>query len=158
MSAAIDWWRGRSRREQWMLGILAAIALPVLVWLLVVRPLDAAHRDALDDYRMALDRNGRISALAAARAGAPEGKTLIVDGPLSVYVADSAAQRGLDLSRNLDAPSGGVEIAVDQARPEAALAWLGQLEQDGLSVSSVSLSPGPDGGATLTATLESRAR
>ncbi len=41
MAQLTDWWRGRSQREQILLGIMIALFLLVFGWLAILRPIEA---------------------------------------------------------------------------------------------------------------------
>lgn len=145
----IEWWNARSPRERVMLLVMLALAIPVLGWLLIARPLIDAKADARADYLLALDRHARVSAMTT--------DTLFEGGGIAVsltdFLASQASQRGFALTVNaLDAP-GQARIAIAQANGQALLGWLAELEAVGLVLSNVQITPGEAGGVSLSATI-----
>ncbi len=66
-----NWWAGLSRREHWLVGVAAALALTVLVWALA-RPAYAALVDLGSDHAAA-KLICPLSASASAAAARLEG-------------------------------------------------------------------------------------
>ena len=62
--AVREWYVSRSERERRLILIMLAIAVPLLAWLIVVLPLSQARESALERHVEAIDRNGRVRALA----------------------------------------------------------------------------------------------
>jgi general secretion pathway protein M len=50
MGQFTDWWRGRSQREQILLGIMIALFLIVFGWLAILRPIEAGLAAAKKDH------------------------------------------------------------------------------------------------------------
>ena len=69
------WWLGRTARERLLVGVLAVTALAYLLTATVVRPLAAAHADALASIARADAALARLAAIppeaAAPTARAP---------------------------------------------------------------------------------------
>lgn len=147
MARATDWWAGRSERERTMLAVMFALLAVVILWLAIIRPLDAARVRA--DLRLAAATTdaGRIAAVAEgvriARATAPP----VLAIPLPTAVNQAAEANGFTLAR-LD-PQGGdrVAIAISTARSPALFTWLGALEKQGVIVDKLTLRTNSD--ATL---------
>lgn len=145
-----SWYGQRSAREQRLLLLMLAVALPVLVWLLVIQPVGRAYDAALDRHLAAVDRNGRVRALAAApRTAAAPG----AGQDLGALVTESAARSGLTLGANTSAGSGAVAVAIPTAPSVAAINWLRELELAGVRVEELRLVPAADGQVSLTARL-----
>jgi general secretion pathway protein M len=85
-----QWYAARSPRERRLLLMMAAIAAPLLVWLLLVAPLGNAYDEALQRHLQAVDRNGRVKALAARAAGG-DVKAPVTVQDLALFLGDSAA-------------------------------------------------------------------
>ena len=145
-----EWWFSRTPRERVMLITMAVIAIPILGWLLVARPLADAKQDARADYLLALDRNARIEALVAAGEGR---SAAAIAMPLTQYLNEQAAQRGFTLAANAPDAPGQVRIAIAQANGQALLGWLAELEAQGLVINNLQISPGETGGVALNATI-----
>lgn len=142
-SALKTWFATRSPRERRLLILMGIIALPILFWLLLLRPLDAAHDEALDRYRLALDRNGRIAAMTGIDQSdiAPP----VIDGSIATFLTDHAAQRGVTLSSATDTSGATAEIAIETISAGEFARWVDALEQDGLHLETLRLSPSSDG-------------
>lgn len=140
-----------STREQRLVLAMIAIAVPVLVWLLVWRPLSSAHDDALDRYRVALDRHGRIAAMTGVEVA--DARPPVVDGSLATFLLDHAAERGMTLTANQDVAPGRATVTLSTASPADAARWLSALEADGLRIEALQMTPGTDGSAETTATI-----
>jgi general secretion pathway protein M len=149
-----QWFAGRSPRERWMIILMQAIAVPVLAWLLIVRPLNSAYDSTLERHLQAVDRNGRVRMLAelarkqpaAARVAAP-----IAD--VGLVVAESASLSGLSLDGNNPAGPNSVSVSASQAAPSQALQWLRDLEARGLAVQEWRMTPAGTGTVSLTARI-----
>lgn len=148
----MSWWELRSRREQWLIQVMMVLAVLVLGWLLVVRPLT----DSLAAAKARHD--AAVMALGEARARATPGAspTAPAAGPVDALVARTANEAGFTNAR---ITSQGVErasVAVDAARPQALFGWVARLEQSGLVVER--LTTRPNGDRTLAAELTLRKR
>lgn len=144
------WFAARSERERWMLMLLAAFALPILVWLLVIRPIATAYDNALDEHLEAVDRHGRVLALAAGPAN-PARKA--ASGDLQLLVTESAVGAGLALQRAEPSGPDTLDISIAGGRAPGYAQWLQSLEGQGLRIGQVSMAPAPDGTVTLTARI-----
>jgi general secretion pathway protein M len=145
------WYVSRSRREQLMLLLMLAVALPVLAWLLVVRPLSAAYDRALVDHLEGVDRHGRVLALTGASSQPVRGRQS--GGDLQLLVTQTAAQAGIALERIVPAGPNTVEVSGIGVRAPSATQWLQQLETRGLRAEQLTMTPLPDGSINLSARL-----
>lgn len=149
-----QWYESRSVRERRLLLLMLAIALPLLAWLLIVAPLSNAYDDALDRHLEAVDRNGRIRALAdPARATRPAVVPTAGSADLALIVTEAATQSGLTLDSTSAAGPDTVTIAIAQARPTAAVQWLRDFELRGIRVEDLRMTPASDGTVAVTARL-----
>jgi general secretion pathway protein M len=149
------WYGARSRREQWLLQLMAAIAIPLLVWLLLVRPLSNAYDNALERHLQAVDRNGRVKALAA-RASIGETNVPAAASDLPLFLTGSARQRGMTAEARAGSASGSALITITSGSAPTALEWLRGLEADGYRVNDVRIAPTGGGGVAVTATVSGR--
>ena len=154
MEALRAWYFGLSLRERRLVLLMIAVAIPVLLWLAVWRPVAAAHDAALENYRMALDRNGRIAAMTGVTAG-EERPAPVIDGSLAAWLLDHATGEGLVLARQEDLSATRAEVELGAAGPADVARWLGTLEREGLRIENVRLAPSPNGGVTMVATIGS---
>jgi general secretion pathway protein M len=149
-------WQARTPRERWLLGVMLALAVLVLAWLLILRPLG-------DMLSAARERHGHaVAALAEARAqaaaiGALErNRPAAVQGPIDQAVAAAASDAGFKLSQLQAEGPGRVAIAIGAARPQALFAWIAGLETQGYIVERFAASSNPD--RTLSAQIVLRSR
>jgi general secretion pathway protein M len=150
-----EWYASRSARERRLILVMLAIALPLLAWLLVVVPLGSASEAALERHLEAVDRNGRVRALAdPVRVSRPAPVVQIVGAAdLALVVTEAAAQSGLTLDSTTPAGPDAVSINISQARPVAAVQWLRDFELRGIRVEDLRMAPGADGTVSLSARL-----
>ncbi len=149
-----QWYESRSLRERRLLLLMLAIAVPSLAWLLVVAPLNNAYDSALDRHLEAVDRSGRIRALAdPARVTRSAAVPATGGAELALVVTEAATQAGLTLDSTSAAGPDTVTIAIAQARPTAAVQWLRDFELRGIRVENLRMTPAADGTVAVTARL-----
>ncbi len=113
-----DWWRGLTRREQWLVGILGVLlALAILIFG-VVKPLQASRAQSLADIRTYDVLMTRIR--AAGSLGAPAVPQR--PGPAVSIVTQSAAQ--FNVTVQAEAVPGGARATVADASYDAVVNWL----------------------------------
>lgn len=150
-----EWYSARSQRERRLILAMLAIALPLLAWLLFVMPLSQAYESALERHLQAVDRNGRMRALAgvgqASRNGAPE-------GDLAVLVTDGAGRAGVTLDSNAPAGRDAVTVAAAQAPSTAVSQWLSEVERQGLRIDELRIVPAGPAGVSVSARISRPSR
>lgn len=148
-----EFYLARSTREQRLILLMAAIAAPLLAWLLIIRPLGSGYEAALDRHLESVDRNGRVKALAEnARSGEAPGTR--APGPdIALLVAESASRSGLAIESGGNAGAGAVSVSVASAPPVTAMQWLRELELGGVRVEELRMVPAGQGMVSLTARL-----
>ena len=156
MTALRDWFLGRTQREQWLVLLMLAIASPLLAWILVVRPLGAAYDAALDDHLAAIDRRGRVLALAEAAKTAPARRVEGNRADLQLIVTQAAAQAGITLQGANPNGANAVDVAASGGRATALGQWLAQFEAQGIAVQQMTMMPQPDGTVNMSARLARR--
>ncbi len=126
----MSWWSERSPREQRLLQVMAGLAVIVLGWLLVVRPLTDSLDAAKTRHAAAVVALGeaRARALPGASPGAPAA------GPVDALVARTANEAGFTNARITSQGATRASVAVDAARPQILFGWVARLEQSGLVV------------------------
>lgn len=147
-----EWYGARSVREQRLLQLMAAIAMPLLVWLLLAVPLGNAYDKALERHLKAVDRNGRVKALAE-RASAGETSAPAAVPDLTLFLSDSARQRGISAEGRAGPAPGSAVISIASSHAPTALEWLRGLEADGYRFSDVRIAPTGGGAVAVTATV-----
>ncbi len=151
------WWKGRSPREQRLLLAGGLIALAVLAWLLVVRPLNDGLAEAKARHNDAVVAIAEVRAdVAALQVMRGQGGPALT-GPVDALVSAAAAEAGFPVTR-LDRPSPAeATLALEAVRPQAFFAWVGQMEtQRGVRVERLSVSANAD--RTLRAQVTFRAK
>ena len=147
-----DWYGQRSVREQRLLLAMLAIALPLLVWLALVVPIERAYDRALERHLEAVDRHARILSLAERAKGAPARRPVQV-ADLGLFLTDNARQAGLTATPSAAPQPGASLVTIASASAPAALEWLRRLEASGYVVSDVRIAPAANGSVAVTATI-----
>jgi general secretion pathway protein M len=128
------WWSGRSRREQMMLGILAALLAGVVLVYGVVKPLQAARASALQDIRTYETLTARIRAAGTLSAGQPQRR----QGSPNDVITGSAP--GFGLNPTVAPISGGARATIADGSYDSLLAWLADLSAtSGLRIKRVDI-------------------
>jgi general secretion pathway protein M len=158
MTAAIrDWFLGRTKREQRLILLMLAIAVPLLAWFLVVRPLSTAYDDALQDHLAAVDRHGRVFAMAEAARSTPSRPVEAAKADLQLVVTEAARQAGITLEGATANGSNIVDVTVAGGRATALAQWLAQFEARGVTVQQMTMTPLPNGTVNMSARFVRRA-
>lgn len=142
-------WAGRSRREQWLLGVMGALLAVVLLWAGVVMPLQAAQKSARETLKAATERNvairAKVKLMKSLRGAGPASAGPAA--PLDQMVGQSAGEAGLTLDRAQAQGADRIDIAIASARPIALFTWLSTLEAQGVRVETMSARPSPTAGS-----------
>lgn len=154
MDRMTDWWRGRSQREQILLGTMIALFIVVLGWLAVLRPLDAGLARAREDNATALARLERVRSDALALKS---GKAFATDTAQSI-VSRSANEAGFTPTRLDPQAEGRVIVGLASAKPVALTRWLQALDAQGVFVEQIGLRPNSDATLAVDATLRARVK
>ena len=129
----MSWWAERSRREQRLIQVMLVLAVLVLGWLLVVRPL----LDTLDAARAR--HAAAVVALGEARARALPGTApgAPAAGAVDALLARTANEAGFSNARVVSQGSARASVAIGAARPQVLFGWIARLEQSGLRVERI---------------------
>lgn len=139
------WWKTRTVREQRLLLAVTALALIVLAWLAVVRPLGMA----LDNAKVRHDRavialaevDRQLAAIDSARAAVRDRP----DGPVMDIVQAEAVRVGFSVTRTEALGTDGVRVIIGAVRPQTFFAWVGDLEtRFGLDIEALTARPNAD--------------
>lgn len=150
------WWADHSLRDRWAIGVLAMATLIVIGWLGVWRPLSDALDKAGEAHDQAIERHAAITARVAElqslrqRGGRPPDAPT---GRIDLVIAQSAAERGFTLSRNDAVGDSATTLAIASASAPALFGWLGQLEEQGIVASELTIRPNGNGTVALTAQM-----
>lgn len=151
MIALQQWWTRLSPRERVLVGVAAALTILLLFWLLV-RALLIGLDSQAEAQKLVFERAARIEAKAGLLAQPPErAATAAPAGPLDQIVAQLATDTGLTLDRNDPRGSNAAAIAIASARAPALITWLSGLEESGIIIERMAMTPGADGSVALTA-------
>lgn len=148
-----DWVSGRTLRERWLLGIMLAIALPLLGFLLVYQPLMNRLDQAQDRHVAAVQQHGRVLAQVEQLRSAASVPATTASAPLAIRVTDSATRAGIRLAANEPRGANRVSVVLAPAAPTAGLRWLREMETTGISIQELSIAPQGPGMVTISATL-----
>ena len=148
----IIWWEARSERERWLVGLMLVLAVILLLWLLIVRPLS----DALDAAKMRHGNAAAALAQARARAQPPTSSAPATSGPIDAVAARTTTSAGFPGARIAGQGPGRASVSLDAARPQALFGWIAQMEQAGLVVERLRAQANQD--HTLSAEMILRAR
>jgi len=154
------WWAARSVRERRLLLVMALLLALVLIWLALIRPLMDARANA--EARL----NAAVTALAQARADAaalrqaaaarPTGAAVPL--PLDAFLMQAGGEQGFtNLAAVGDGP-GRATLRIAQVRPTAFFGWIGQLEERGVVVESLSARANADQTIAVEAVLRAGGR
>ena len=153
----LAWWRIRSPREQKMLLVMAGVALLVLPWLLVVRPLSDMLSDARARHGAAVIAVAEAREQVSAIRGLAARGTPTLGAPLDTLLERSASEIGFTVTQVERAGPNAARIMIDAARPQALFGWVEQMElQRGLIVERLSATSNSD--RTLSVEISFRAR
>jgi general secretion pathway protein M len=151
------WYIDRSLREQRLVLAMAATALLVFIWLLVVRPLNdalvnarARHTEAVIERAEARAQAEALGVLRQAGGARP------LTEPVETVISRAAGQAGFQLSRLQAEPGGAVSIAIEAARPQALFGWVASLERQGLLVTTLTASANADRTVAVQASFRGR--
>lgn len=151
-----EWYGARTKREQLLVMLMAAIALPLLAWLLIVMPLGKAQDEALEKHLQAVDRNGRVAALAEAIKAQPARSGVARNVDLQLVVTEAAGLAGVTLAEAAPAGPDAVTVSIDNSTAAAAGEWVRSLEARGLVVEELRMTPTAEGGVNVSARLARR--
>ncbi len=149
-------WRDRSVREQWLLGVAGLLLLVVFAWLAVLRPLATAQAAAATRRASAVTALGEVRAMAGAIRAAETRALAARAVPLAELVGRRATEAGVTPERIESSGDGRVTARIAAIKPAPLLRWLADLEgRDGVIIDQVGIVRNTD--ATVAAELALRA-
>ena len=149
MSDAVRlWWKGRSLREQRLLIVMAALAIVVIVWLGILRPLSDARAEARKRHGDTLVAVAQIEAEAARLKALPKGARPS-GAPIDIVRAEADA---IAITPSLVRPEGGgVRVDIPVIGGQALFTLIDRLRARGLAVDT--LAARPEAGGSLVVTM-----
>jgi len=148
------WFRGRTRREQYLLaGAAALAALTLLYGALALGDALAAAKSRHADAVIALgETQARVDAVKAAQGPRPA----VLDAPLESAIRMRANDAGLALTNVSAQGVDRVQINIASARPGALVAWIADLEAAGILVDRLGTTDNGDRTVAAQMTLKAR--
>ncbi|RED15798.1 type II secretion system protein GspM [Parasphingopyxis lamellibrachiae] len=139
------WWETRTVRERWLLGVAAGLAVLVLAWLLIVRPIDLLRESAKARHDHAVIALGRVEARLAEIEEFAANPSATVEGRISDVVMAEAVRVGFNTAQTEPAGTDGVRVLIGAVRPQTFFAWVADLENRlGLDVDALTARPNAD--------------
>ena len=115
------WFVARSRRERLLTAVMLAIAVPLLVWALIYRPVEDALTAAKTRNVEAVQQHGRVVAQLAQLKEAGSAIRAPLVGEPGIVLAESARRNGIVLADfSLQAPN-AVSFTTQAGQVTAAL-------------------------------------
>lgn len=148
----VQWWAGRSQRERTLILAMLALALPVLAWLLVLRPIELALETARDEHWAATTRLIQVRS----DAGLLKSAAVSANETAQAIAARSASAAGFVPSRLDPTPDGKAMLSLPSAKPAALARWLNALDREGVFVETISVRPNTDSTVAVEAVLRAR--
>ncbi len=149
------WFNALSRRERILVGIFAVLLSITLLVYGIIRPLIDAYGDAKIDHAAAVQDSGRLSAkLDMLETGSASTRPRPSDS-LHQYLAASAAENGFTVDSNSARGNNAATITMSAAGAPAFFAWVNSLEQQGIRLESLSVTPSAEGTISVNASFAS---
>lgn len=147
------WYQALSARERVLVTVAGALTGLIVLIYGIVLPLGHAVDDAALRHAATVERGGRLMAQMKALATPARGLQAPQSGPIDQQVAAGAESAGFVLQSNQPRGNDMTVIMIPTARPAAALAWLDALNEQGVVIDTLTMTPSPDGTVSLNATL-----
>lgn len=150
-----SWFTGRTRRERYMLLVMAGLMAIVVVWLGIILPINdslaAAKRRHADALAAEATVARQVATIRSLRRGAVR-----LPAPLAAMVTQSAVEAGFTGAQVTPVGREAVDVAIPAARPQALFAWLEGLR--GRGIFPVSLAMRVAEGQTVSVEMRLRGR
>ena len=150
-----SWFIGRTRRERYMLLVMAGLMAVVVVWLGIILPVNDALAASKRRHAEALEAEATI-ARQVATIRSLRGNTSPLPAPLATVVTQSASEAGFAGAQVNPVGREAVDVAIPAARPQALFAWIEGLRGRGIFPVSVAMRAAE--GQTVSVELRLRAR
>ena len=157
MTGLRQWFAGLSLREKWLIAVAAVLAVIVVIWFGIIRPVSDGLAAARARHAGAVLRLAETQARLDAMQPLIKAGPAPLSAPLDTVLRESAASAGLEIASITPQPSGnGVAVAVQKARPASLFGWVGTLEAQGIVVDQLTTTD--NGDQTVAVQLTVRAR
>lgn len=152
------WYFALTSRERVLVSVAGILTAVVVVIFGILLPTMSALEQAESGLDEAVQRRGRIEAAVEAASLQKPAAALPAQADIDLVVTQGAAEKGFDLLNPTNSAPGQVDFRIEQARAPALLAWLSELESQGISVSTITMRGGTNGSVTVEAQLRQTAR
>lgn len=152
------WYFALTSRERVLVSVAGILTAVVVVIFGILLPTMSALEQAESGLDEAVQRRGRIEAAVEAASLQKPAAALPAQADIDLVVTQGAAEKGFDLLKPTNSAPGQVDFRIEQARAPALLAWLSELESQGISVSTITIRGGTNGSVTVEAQLRQTAR
>ncbi len=152
-----DWFNALTQRERLLVGVLGVIIAALVLVYGIILPVGAAHDAAHERHRAVTEQAGRVQAGLAMLKNAPERSASAPSQSLNITIAASAEAQGFTLQSNQPRGNDATAIIIPAALPGPALVWLNELENQGIQLETLTMTPSPDGKLSLNASLRRNA-
>lgn len=138
----LTWWYNHGLGERRLMAALGIVALAVLLWLGVWRPVTTGLENGWERQGVALDRYASVRAKVAELRRRPAQHSQADRLPIDQRISQSAAEAGFTLDRATQQGTGRMSVNIASARAGPLLEWIAGLEQAGVTVQTISIVPG----------------
>ena len=152
------WYFALTSRERVLVSVAGVLTAVVVVIFGILLPTMSALEQAKNGLDEAVQRRGRIEAAVEAASLQKPAAALPAQADIDLVVTQGAAEKGFDLLKPTNSAPGQVDFRIEQARAPALLAWLSELESQGISVSTITMRGGTNSSVTVEAQLRQTAR
>ncbi|MBA4307553.1 MAG: hypothetical protein C0429_12535 [Sphingopyxis sp.] len=147
------WYFALSNRERVLVSVAGALTVVVVLIFGILLPAMSALEQAESGLDEAVQRRGRIEATVAAASLQKPSAVPPAQAGIDLVVTQGAAEKGFDLLKPANSAPGQVDFRIEQARAPALLAWLSELESQGIFISSITMRSATNGSVTVEAQL-----
>lgn len=152
-----NWFIQLSKREKILIIILAFLSIIIIGYYGIYRPLDQRLSYTKERHENAVISHANIKSkvkiLRSAGDAGAQNKTLKINVPLNIYIAQSAAELGLLLEKNEELGAKKVNIVIGSARPKVLFPWLSKLENAGIDAMELDIKASDNGAVKVQAIL-----
>lgn len=152
------WYFALTNRERILVSVAGILTAVVVLIFGIFLPAMSALEQAKSGLDEAVQRRGRIEATVAAASLQKPAAALPAQAGIDLVVTQGAAEKGFDLVKPSNSAPGQVDFRIEQARAPALLAWLSELESQGIFVSSITLRGASNGSVIVEAQLRQMAQ
>jgi general secretion pathway protein M len=148
------WWRDRSERERSLVALTGVLAIIVLGWLALVRPLAMARTAAEARHSEALAGLAEVAAAGNGIRAAQARGSAASNVPLVELVSERARTAGLTVETMATSGDGQVSLRIAAVKPAVVLRWIGDFERnDGILVERTSIARNDDASVAVDLVL-----